>query len=147
MQWGRLIGASLLCGAILFVVGMVFHLLIPVVAPWIKMEYGNEALFRPWRGWTRIYMIAHPWVFALLFTAVFIGTRAVVGCANLGGWRDGLVYGLAVFLVGSLPVYSLNFASFQVSCGVVTCWLAQSICQYASAGVALGYCFGRAATA
>jgi hypothetical protein len=50
-----------------------------------------------------------------------------------------LLYGLAVFVVGSLPVYTLNFASFQVSAGVVASWVLQSVCQYSLAGFVLGW--------
>jgi hypothetical protein len=82
--------------------------------------------------------------FGMLFAAVFLGVRAVVGYANLGGMRDGLLYGLAVFVVGSLPVYMLNFASFQVSARVIALWVLQSLCQYALAGLALGWYIPRA---
>ena len=63
--------------------------------------------------------------------------------ANLGGVRDGLLYGLAVFAVGSLPVYALNMASFQVSTGVVVAWVLQSLSQYLLSGLALGWYCGR----
>src|SRR5262249_36546122 len=92
-----------------------------------------------WAGWTKGYMALHPWLFGILFAGVFHGARAVVGSANLGGMRDGLLYGLAVFAVGSFPVYALNFASFQVSAGVVASWLAPGLSQYSLAGLVLGW--------
>ena len=141
MECGRLVVGSILCGAVLFAVGIAFHFLGPLVAPQLESEYRNEAIFRPWGGWTRAYMLAHPWLYGALFSSIFLGFRAVVGSDNLGGMRDGLLYGLAVFAVGSLPVYALNFASFQVSAGVVVSWVLQSLCQYSLAGLALGwYC-------
>ena len=143
MKWGQFIVGSLLCGAVLFTVGVAFHYVAPLLAPWLVAEYRNESLFRPWGGWTGSYMFAHPWLFGVLFTGVFLGTRAVVGSANLGGVRDGLLYGLAVFAVGSLPVYALNMASFQVSAGVVAAWVLQSLSQYSLAGLALGWYCGR----
>lgn len=139
MEWRLLAGGSVLCGAGLFAVGAAFHLLIPLIAPRLEAEYHNEALFRPWHGWTRAYMLVHPWLYGALFAGVFLGLRAVVGSDNLGGAWDGLLYGLAVFAVGSFPVYALNFASFQVSGGVVASWALQSLCQYALAGLALGW--------
>jgi hypothetical protein len=144
MEWGRFIVGSSLCGAVPFAVGVAFHYLTPLVAPGLEAEYRNEALFRPWGGWTRWYMIAHPWLFGVLFAGVFLSARAMVGSANLGGVRDGLLYGLAVFVVGSLPVYALNFASLRVSAGVVASWVLQSICQYSLAGLVLGWYTPRA---
>jgi hypothetical protein len=44
-----------------------------------------------------------------------------------------------VFAVGSLPVYLLVFASFAVSPDVIASWVAQSACQYAAAGAAIGW--------
>jgi hypothetical protein len=144
MEWGRLFGASLLCGGVLFAVGTAFHFLAPLVAPQLEREYRNEALFRPWGGWTANYMLLHPWAYGVLFAAVFVGARAMVGSANLGGACHGLLYGLAVFVVGSLPVYALNYASFRVSGGVVASWVLQSLCQYSLGGLALGWYYARA---
>jgi hypothetical protein len=143
MEWSRLVGASLLCGAVLFAVGVAFHFLTPLAAPWLAAEYRNEALFRPWGEWTRAYMLAHPWLFGALFAGAFFGARAAFG-AQLSGARAGLLYGLAVFAVGALPIYTLNLASFQVSAGVVVSWAVQSLCQYVLAGLALGWYCGRA---
>jgi hypothetical protein len=145
MEWSRLLGGSLLSGVALCAVGTLCHFVVPLLAPQLGLEYRNEALFRPWGGWTRVYMVAHPWLYGVLFAAVFLGARAVVGASNLGGVRDGLFYGLAAFLVGSLPVYALNFASFQVSGGVIGSWVLQSLCQYALAGLALGWYCSRSA--
>jgi hypothetical protein len=145
VEWGRFIVGALLCSTVLFAVGVAFHFLVPLVAPGLEPEYRNDALFRPWSGWTRYYMLAHPWLFGILFAGVFLCARAMVGSANLGGACDGLLYGLAVFVVGSLPVYALNFASFQVSMGVVASWVLQSLCQYSLAGLALGWYIPRAA--
>lgn len=143
-MWWRFILGSVFSGAILFGVGVAFHFLAPLVAPWLESEYRNEAVFRPWGAWTRMYMLAHPWLYGVVFTGAFLGIRVIVGSVNLGGVRDGLLYGLAVFAVGSLPVYALNFASLQVSDSVVVSWVLQSLCQYSLAGLALGWFCPRA---
>jgi hypothetical protein len=141
MEWGRLPVCALLSGAILFGVGLTFHFLSPLVWPHLEKEYANEALFRPWSGWTQIYMLIHPWLFGVVFAGAFLLARAAFGSDRLGGMRDGLCYGLAVFLVGSLPVFALNFASFQVAAPIVASWVLQCLCQYSLAGLALGwYC-------
>jgi hypothetical protein len=141
IECGRFIVASLLCGAVLFAVGLAFHFLMPVLAPWLEVEYRNDALFRPWDEWTRYYMLAHPWLFGFLFSCGFFGARAIIGRSKLSGVHAGVLYGLAIFVIGSLPVYALNLASFQVSVGVIVAWALQSVAQYLSAGIALGvYC-------
>src|SRR5438128_2470884 len=106
MEWGRLFSGSLLAGAALFSIGVLFHVAIPFIVPQLEQEYRNDLLFRPWDGWTRTYMAVHPLVFGVLFTGVFLLGRAHVGAVNLGGVRDGVLYGVAVFLVGSFPTYA-----------------------------------------
>jgi len=123
-------------GVALFAVGVLFHFAIPVVAPDIPPQFDNAALFRPWLGWTSTYMTLHPFGYGVLFAAGYFILRARNGIP--GGWRGGLLYGLGVFLIGSLPVYLLAFASFQVSPEVVTSWIAQSAAQYLAAGLVLG---------
>ena len=145
MEWGRLPGAALISGTALFAVGAAFHFLSPFVFTQVEQAYRNEALFRPWVGWTRVYMVIHPWLYGVLFAGAFLAMRATAGAANVGGMRDGLCYGLAVFLIGSLPVFALNFASFQVSAGLVACWGLQSLCQYSLGGLVLGWYIGRPA--
>jgi len=88
-------------------------------------------------------LLVHPWLFGVLFAGAFFGARAAVGGDQLSGMRAGLLYGLAVFAVGALPIYALNLASFQVSAGVVVSWAVQSLSQYVLAGMALGWYFGR----
>jgi hypothetical protein len=88
-------------------------------------------------------MVLHPWLYGVVFAGVFLAARGAA--TNLGGWRDGLCYGVAVFLVGSLPVFALNLASFRVAPAVVAFWALQSLSQYALAGLALGWYCGRPA--
>ena len=132
----------LVAGSTLFAVGALFHLAVPVVAPGIPPQFGNAALFRPWFGWTSVYMALHPLGFGVVFAAIYLALVAWGGVAR--GWRGGLGYGAGVFAVGSLPVYLLAFASFQVSPEVVAAWVVQSACQYTAAGAAVGWVAGRA---
>jgi hypothetical protein len=132
----------LVAGITLFAVGALFHLVVPLVAPSITPQFGNAALFRPWSEWTSTYMVLHPFGFAVVFTAFFLLLRSRGGISN--GCQGGLLYGVGVFLVGSLPVFLLALASFQVSFEVVVSWALQSACQYTIAGVAVGWIAGPA---
>jgi hypothetical protein len=128
--------------AVLLAVGALFHFGLPMIAPGIPPQFGNAALFRPWAGWTSTYMLLHPLWFGAVFAAVYLGLRSRGGLPL--GWRGGVVYGVGVFVVGSLPVYLLAYAAFQVSLQVIGSWVAQSLCQYLAAGAALGAVAGPA---
>ena len=133
-------GFWVVAGLVLLGVGCLFHfVLVPALAPGLEKEYENRALFRSLAGWPGTYMLLHPLVYGLLFAGAF---RLVGGVERAETWWQGLLvgacFGLAVFLVGSLPVYLLNYASFAVSPLVIQAWVAQSLCQYVAAGAALG---------
>ncbi len=81
-------------------------------------------------------MLAHPFLYGSVFAAVFLALRK--GSTFPAGIRGGLIYGAGVFSVGSLPVFVLAFASFQVSAEVIVTWIVQNLCQYLAAGIALG---------
>jgi hypothetical protein len=134
--WVQWLYGSLAAGTVLFAVGVLFKYTIPVVAPSIPPQFENLALFRPWPEWTSTYMILHPFGYGFVFAAVFLGLRR--WSAFSPGVRGGLLYGVGVFVVGSLPVYLLAFAAFQVTPEVILSWIAQSLAQYILAGMTLG---------
>lgn len=120
----------------MFLVGSVFYFLVPLVFPEIEQQYKNVSLFRPWPEWTSTYMKFHPFLYGPLFAVIFLALRK--GATFPAGTRGGFLYGLGVFTVGSLPVFVLAFASFQVSLETIELWILQNVCQYIVAGVAVG---------
>lgn len=136
--WASWLQASIAAGASMFLVGAAYHVLLPVIAPAIPSQFeAAPGLYRPWSGWTRTYMVIHPFLYGIVFAAGFLSLRRWSAFAP--GVRGGLLYGGGVFVAGSLPVYLLNLASFQVSPEVIMSWIAQSVAQYVLAGMAIGY--------
>ncbi len=135
----RIIGFGLIAGGIMFLIGGLFHLLVPALFPHIKDDYVNRALFRPWEGWTQRYMVIHPFLLGVLFAAAYSLLVGLSGESRaLRGMSGGVLYGLGLSLLGSLPVFALSFVSFQVSGRVVATWAVQNVAQYAIAGAVLG---------
>ena len=128
--------SSIAVAITMFLVGGVFHLLIPFIDPEIEAQYDNHALFRPWPAWTSTYMTIHPFIYAPVFAAIFLKLRQETRFPS--GICGGVMYGAGIFLVGSLPVFLLAFASFQVSVEIIVTWIVQNLCQYLAAGVAIG---------
>ena len=132
-QWSS---CSIAAGITMFLVGVVFHFLVPFIAPGIEPQYEHSELFRRWPGWTSTYMAIHPFIYAPVFAAIFLKLRHETSFPS--GIRGGLIYGTSIFLVGSLPVFLLVFASFQVSVEIIVAWITQNLCQYLAAGFAIG---------
>ena len=129
---GRVLARGLLAGTVMFAIGAVFHWLVPILAPWIAALFAPP-VFRPWPGWTRTYMIVHPFWFGLTFAWLFTVPRAADANDSRGCSLRG-----RVFLIGALPVYLLCFASIAIPRPVIVCWLLQGLTQYVLAGAALG---------
>jgi hypothetical protein len=109
--------------------------------PSIRAEYENGPGFRAWPGWTEGYMLAHPIWFGFVFAAGFdvVGRGRPSGSCLSSGLR-GAVYGGLVFVVGSLPVFALVYASFDVSLELIAVsWAARNLAQYLIAGVCMGF--------
>ncbi|MCU0877111.1 MAG: hypothetical protein MUF06_04880 [Pirellulaceae bacterium] len=127
---------SVVAAVVLLLVGVAFHWGVKAWAPHILAQFDNLPLYRDWDGWTWIYMLVHPLWFGPVFAAMFLILRA--RCQLPTSWRGGLAFGVGLFLVGSMPVFLLAFASFQMSPEMLVLWLAQNLCQYSAAGAVIG---------
>jgi hypothetical protein len=82
-------------------------------------------------------MLAHPIWFGIVFAAGFALVdhgRAPRGYVAAG--LRGAGYGGLIFVVGSLPVFALVYASFRVSPELLAVsWAARNLAQYVIAGV------------
>jgi hypothetical protein len=132
---------GIVSGLVMLGIGYLFHWALPSYLPAVVEEYRNEAEFRPWGGWTHYYMFWHPIVFGVPFAVVFHWLHcAQCFTDRLTGWRGGAIYGFLVFVIGSLPVILLIFASFQVSVPLVLwTWAIPNLIQYTAAGTLLGF--------
>jgi hypothetical protein len=131
-----MVACCLIAGLIQFLVGCLFYQAVPAIIPAIRAQYENSALFRPWAGWTSTYMILHPLGYGVAFALAYYGLRS--WCAFPSGWRGGCAFGAGVFLVGSLPIFLIVYASFAVPFAVIASWVLQNVCQYLLSGAAVG---------
>lgn len=137
MSVGRKAVYVLAAIATLWGVGGIFHLAVGALRPHVEHEFHNTNLFRPWPLWTSKYMAIHPLWFGVVFASVYLWLRSRGGIRP--GIREGSIYGAGVFVVGSLPVYVLAFASFAVILEVIFWWIVQSALQYITAGAVMGW--------
>lgn len=135
MRLVSLLQNSLAAGVLLFSIGTVFHLTVPPLMP---VYADHPEVFRTWTGWTRTYMICHPFLYGFVFASGFHVIHAIKKEDVPLGTRNGAIYGLLVFAIGSLPVYLLNYGALRVPGIVITAWVTQSLLQHIAAGALLG---------
>jgi len=123
-------------GLSMLTVGALCHILLPRLVPGLAEDYANESIFRPWGGITRAYMIAHPILFSVAF--VMVHRWQAMNTEGITGWSGGMIYGAGVFLVGSLPVFVIAYASMRIPGAVFLAWIGQNAVQYVVAGALLG---------
>jgi len=139
MSMTRVLTRGLYAGAILFVVGACFHALAPLV-PGLAPAYADHPeFFRPWPGWTRAYMLVHPFGYGLVFAWAFgLARDAARRHGRPLGPAGGAAFGLLVFLVGSLPTFLIVFAAARLPGIIFGAWLVQNLAQSVAAGAVLG---------
>jgi hypothetical protein len=130
---------SLAAGLLIFSIGAVFHLTLPLLVPVLTTAYTDHPeVFRTWPGWTRTYMTCHPFLYGFVFASGFHIINAIKKETIPLDTRNGAIYGLLVFAIGSLPVFLLSYGALRVPGIVITAWVLQSLLQYIAAGALLG---------
>jgi hypothetical protein len=81
-------------------------------------------------------MFLHSFDYGVVFALVYCGLKS--WCTFPAGGRGGCLFGAGVFLVGSLPVFLIAYASFTASVEVIASWVLQNACQYVLAGASVG---------
>jgi hypothetical protein len=98
MRLLSLLRNSLAAGVLLFSIGTVFHLTVPLLVPALTTAYTDHPeVFRTWPGWTRTYMICYPFLYGFVFASGFHVIHAIKNEAISLGTRNGAIYGLLVF--------------------------------------------------
>ncbi len=130
---------GVVAGSSLLAVGLVFNQ-VEAAIPSIPAEYASGPGFREWPGWSEGYFLAHPIWFGFVFAAgFFLVSRGRAPGSYLSAGLGGAAYGGLVFVVGSLPVFALIYASFRVSAELVAVsWAARNLAQYVIAGGLVG---------
>ena len=112
-------------GLAMVVVGFVATNLTPLS---LRKEYDNPKLFREWREYTAPYMLLHPFVIAPSLFASFDWLASLTSPSPPSPSDVGRL-GLVLLAAGSIPAYSVLYASFNVSPTLAVVWAAQAALQ------------------
>ena len=109
--------------------------------PSIVVEYATSPIFRFYPGWPEAYMLAHPVWFGFVFAAGFTAVNRLRPTRGwIRAWSRGVGYGALLFVIGSLPILAMVYASFKVSLLLIAVsWASRNLAQYVIAGGCVGF--------
>lgn len=106
-------------GVTLLVAGMALSFLFNAAFPSINVEYANTSLFRPWADPLMSVFFIYPFALGIIFAWVWDKTKTLIHGTDV---QRGLKFGVAAWLVATVPGMIVTYSSFQVSLLIVITW-------------------------
>lgn len=124
---------GLVAGLVMLVVAMAMGMLFNNIFPSLKAEYMNTNLFRPMADPVMSIYFAYPFVLGVTLAWAWNKTKRLI--KEKRPWKRGIHFGLAFWVVATIPGMIINYSSFPVSLVMVVSWSISSLVQVAFAGI------------
>ncbi|OGZ65638.1 MAG: hypothetical protein A2812_03405 [Candidatus Staskawiczbacteria bacterium RIFCSPHIGHO2_01_FULL_36_16] len=131
MNVKRILVSGLLAGLVIFIASMLTSKIFGVIFPWLNAEYQNESIFRPWSDPLMLLYFLYPFLLGIILAWFWQKTKNVFG-DNLKG---GASFGIAYWIVSSIPGMFITYSSFQVSLLMVISWSLAGLVSAVLAGI------------
>lgn len=116
----KVILSGLLIGVLILVVEMALSYAANSVFPSLVAEYNNTSLFRSWSDPLMLYLYgAYPFVMGIAFAWAWNKVKVLFAGAAA---KNGFLFGLAFWLVYTIPGMLISYASFQLSLTMILSW-------------------------
>jgi len=116
----KIIVTGLLAGLVMLVVAVGLSFLSNLILPNLMTEYANTELFRPWDDPLMSIYFAYPFVMGLALAWFWNKIKEAFG--GNSAWSRGARYGLAYWIIATIPGMVITYSSFQVSLPMVLTW-------------------------
>ena len=121
-----LLGISV--GIILLIATMILNVIFEMALPGLKAEY-ETSLFRPWEDPIMSLFFLYPIVLGMFLACLWTRTRK--------SWESGLKFGVFIGLFLSIPMFIVNYSSFNLSALMIGSWAVMGFLNSVIAGLAL----------
>lgn len=121
--------AGLLMAIIVMLVAKIFCYLFPVLV----LEYKNVSLFAPWTSRNMLLFYFHSFLQGVLFAHLWAIIKDVIKPKEL--INRGMGFGVAMWLVATVPYMVMIYASFAVSGLLIVSWTVAELCALMVAGI------------
>jgi hypothetical protein len=129
----KVIVTGLVAGLSMLVVAVGLSFLSNLALPGLMAEYTNTELFRPWDDPLMSIYFAYPFVMGLALA--WFWNRVKESFQGGNAWGRGLQYGLAYWIIASIPGMIVTYSSFQVSFLMVLSWTVMGLVQVVVGGM------------
>lgn len=116
----KIIVTGLFAGLVMLAVAVGLSFLSNLALPGLMAEYGNTGLYRPWDDPLMSIYFAYPFVMGLALAWFWNRIKDAFG--GNSAWGRGLRYGLAYWIIATIPGMVITYSSFQVSLPMVLTW-------------------------
>jgi len=132
VNWKKVTMGGVVAGVAMAVIGwFVMMPLFQMMFPELMAEY-EGCVFRPWDDPWMSYMFVHPLVIGLIMAFVFNLFQPFKKKSFI---ERGLYYGLAFWLLYSVPGMLVTMSSFMVSAEMVLSWTIEFLIEMPIAGI------------
>jgi len=115
-------------GIIMLIISMALSMLLTMTFPSLQAEYETPA-FRPWDDPLMSLFFLYPIVLGIVLTYLWFKTRS--------SWKNGLDFGIAFGILMSVPMFIVNYSSFNFSLLMVGSWTVFGFINVLVAGMVL----------
>lgn len=114
----KIIWLGLLIGLATLVAGMIVSYLF-MLAPSISSDYKNPAIMRQWQDPLMMLFFLYPFIFGLIMAWFWGKSKSIFKGSS---WQRGTSFGLAIFLIATIPGMFITYTSMPYSLATVISW-------------------------
>lgn len=126
---------GIVAGIIIFVVSMAVSYLFMLI-PVVSADYQNTNVMRPWSDPLMSLYFLYPFIQGIILAWAYHKFKPALTCTHGVGGR-GAEFGVAMFLIATLPGMWVSYSSFPLSLLTIVSWTISGLVSLVLAGAYL----------
>lgn len=129
----KIIKSGILAGIAMLGTAIFFGALSNAFFPLLESEYANTNIFRPWSDPRMNMYFISPFLLGIILSFAWHKTHNVFHAESVT--KKGIKFGIAYFLIATIPGMLMSYASFQLSLTIVLAWTISGLLEGITAGI------------
>lgn len=119
----KIIWTGLAAGIAMAIINIALNPVLNAIFPELESAYMNP-VFRPWSDPVMSLFFLYPIILGIGLAFIWDKTKTLF---TKGVGRNGFNFGLIYFFVVGIPIFLINFSSFNLPFNMILCWTIMSI--------------------